>query len=396
MSERLIFHVDVNSAFLSWEAARRVSMGLPDLRLVPSAVGGDPNSRRSIISAKSIPAKKYNIKTGEPVSMALRKCPGLIIVEPDFALYHECSKNFISICREYAPVLEQMSVDECFMDMSGTSKIYPDPIKTAHEIKDRIKNELGFTVNIGIAPNKLLAKMASDFEKPDKVHTLFKEEIPRKMWPLPIGDLFFCGKAGAARLESMNIKTIGELANSDPVYIKSLLGDKGGTSLYYYSNGIDDSPVSDEREDAKSYGMSTTLEENITSLDEADQVLLMLSDHVSRKLRYDKVMANCVAVTIRDPDFNNKSHQRQLSEPTDITNEIYCVAKELIREIWDKKTPLRLLNVTLSKFSDENEPVQLSLFTDPLREKTRKMDRTADAVRDKFGSSSIKRGSEIK
>lgn len=395
MSERLIFHVDVNSAFLSWEAMRRVKMGLPDLRLIPSAVGGDPTSRRSIISAKSIPAKKYDIKTGEPVSLALRKCPDLVVVEPDFALYHECSRAFISICREYAPVLEQMSVDECFMDMSGTSLIYPDPIATAHEIKDRIKNELGFTVNIGISSNKLLAKMASDFEKPDKVHTLFKHEIERKMWPLPVSELFLCGKSSAARLQAMKINTIGELALSDPSYIKSLIGDKGGTILYLYANGIDDSEVSDEREDAKSYGMSTTLEENVTSFAEADQILMMLSDNVSRRLRSDRVLAGCIAVTIRDTAFRNKSHQRRLTEATDITNEIFAIAKELIRELWDGKTPLRLLNVTLSKVSGEDEPVQLSLFSDPARDKSRKMDRTADKIRDRFGSGSIKRGSEI-
>lgn len=395
MDERLIFHVDVNSAFLSWEATRRVSLGLDDLRLIPSAVGGDPNSRRSIISAKSIPAKKYNIQTGEPVSLALRKCPNLVVVEPDFKLYHECSQAFISICKEYAPVLEQFSVDECFLDMTGTSLIYPDPIATATEIKDRIKTELGFTVNIGIGSNKLLAKMASDFEKPDRVHTLFRNEIPSKMWPLPVGDLFLCGKSSAAKLKSMQINTIGDLARHDPAYIKSLLGDKGGTLLYCYANGIDDSVVSDQYEDAKSYGMSTTLEENVTSYDEAYQIILMLSDHVSRKMRKDNVRAHCVAVTVRDTEFKNKTHQRHLDESTDISGEIYNIACELCRETWDGKTPLRLINVTLSDVSGDEEPVQLSLFDDESREKSRKMDRAADAIRDRFGSSSIKRGSDL-
>ena len=391
----MIFHVDVNSAFLSWEAAKRVRLGLDDLRLIPSAVGGDPNSRRSIISAKSIPAKRYNIQTGEPVSLALRKCPELVVVAPDFNLYHECSQAFIAICKEYAPVLEQFSIDECFLDMTGTSLIYPDPVSTAAEIKNRIKEELGFTVNIGIGSNKLLAKMASDFEKPDKVHTLFKKDIPSKMWPLPVGDLFLCGKSSAAKLRALQINTIGDLAHQDIAYLKSILGDNGGTLLYCHANGIDDSVVSDQYEDAKSYGMSTTLEENVTSYDNAYQIILMLSDHVSRRMRKDNVRAHCIAVTVRDTEFKNKSHRRHLDESTDISGEIYKIACELCREIWDGRTPLRLINVTLSDVSGEDEPVQLSLFVDKAKEKSRKMDRAADAIRDRFGSSSLKRGSDL-
>lgn len=370
-------------------------MGLPDLRLVPSIVGGDPGSRRSIVAAKSIPAKKYDIKTGEPVSMALRKCPELIVVPPDFSLYHQCSEAFISICKQYALIVEQASIDECYLDMTGTELIYPDPIETAMEIKNKIRDELGFTVNIGVGNNKLSAKMASDFEKPDKIHTLFRNEIPEKMWPLPVGELFLCGKSSASRLRSMQINTIGDLAKSDPSYIKMLLGEKGGTMLYCYANGIDDSPVTDVYNEAKSYGNSTTLEENITTAEEADQILLMLADTVSRRMRKDSVRASCIAVTIRDTEFNNKSHQRHLMESTDISSEIYTIATELFREIWDGKTPLRLLNITLSDVSDEDEPVQLSLFTDESKEKSRKMDRAADSIRDRFGSSAIRRGSEM-
>ena len=173
--ERLIFHVDVNSAFLSWEAAKRVKMGLPDLRDIPSCIGGDPSKRTGIVVAKSIPAKKYGIQTGEPMAMAFRKCPNLVAVPSDFELYDKCSRAFKKICGSYAPVMESFSIDEVFLDMTGASYIYPDPVATAHELKDKIRTELGFTVNIGISTNKLLAKMASDFEKPDKVHTLFPE-----------------------------------------------------------------------------------------------------------------------------------------------------------------------------------------------------------------------------
>ena len=203
--ERLIFHIDVNSAFLSWEAVRRVRRGEPDLRLIPSAVGGDPKSRRGIIVAKSIPAKKFGVTTGEPVAMALKKCPELVLVKSDFRLYSRCSKAFKDICREYAPAVEEFSIDECFLDLTGTSQIYPDPIALAYEIKDKIRDELGFTVNVGVARNKLCAKMASDFEKPDRVHTLFPEEVKEKMWPLPVRDLLFVGKKSAERLNGGGI-----------------------------------------------------------------------------------------------------------------------------------------------------------------------------------------------
>lgn len=388
---RLILHVDVNSAFLSWEAVRRVERGLPDLRLVPSAVGGDPKSRTSIISAKSIPAKKYGINTGEPVSLALQKCPELVVVPPDFAWYRKCSQDFISICRSYAPVLEQFSIDECFMDMTGTNLIYPDIVATAYEIKDKIRDELGFTVNVGIGSNKLLAKMASDFEKPDKVHTLYSDEIEEKMWPLPIGDLLFAGKTAQGRLISNHIRTIGDLARSDERFVKSLLGEKMGAGLYAYSHGIDDSPVSEEQEDAKSYSMATTLEENVVTHEQAYEIIHMLAENVSAKMRKDGAFAGCVSVTIRSTEFVNKSHQRSLYNPTDVTSDVYEVAKELYNELWDGKTPLRLISVGLSNITRE-EYSQMSLFEDPLREKSRKIDKMMDGLSDKFGKGVVKRG----
>ncbi|MBR3099422.1 MAG: DNA polymerase IV, partial [Clostridia bacterium] len=235
--ERLIFHVDVNSAYLSWESVKRLSEGGEDLRLIPSAVGGDPNKRTGIILAKSIPAKKYGVTTGEPVSMALQKCPGLVLVPPSFGLYERNSRAFMAICRKYAPVMQKFSVDECFLDMTGTSLIYPDPIALARQIKDEIRDSLGFTVNVGISSNKLLAKMASDFEKPDKVHTLFPKEVPEKMWPLPVGDLLFVGKTSAARLQEEGIMTIGALANTPVEKLQQILGEKGGLAAWESANG---------------------------------------------------------------------------------------------------------------------------------------------------------------
>ena len=391
---RLIFHIDVNSAFLSWEATRRVSMGEDDIRLIPSAIGGDREKRTGVILAKSIPAKKFGIKTGEPVAAALRKCPDLFLARPDFKLYETSSRAFISIVKEFAPVVEQVSIDECFADFSGTHRIYPDPIALAHTIKDKIRNELGFTVNVGIGECKLLAKMASDFEKPDKVHTLFRKEIPQKMWPLKIGDLYSVGHATAEKLERAKICTIGGLANADVARVQRIVGQKMGKQIHDYANGIDPSVVLAEPEEAKGYSISTTLEEDVTKASQAYPVLLALADSVSARIRSDGAKAYCIAVSIRSNDFKTKSHQRSLSNPTDISQEVYEISKELFDELWDGATPLRLLGIAMTNITRE-ETVQFSLFPDEKKEKARKIDKAKDALNAKFGSATVVRGSSI-
>ena len=394
MEERLIFHVDVNSAFLSWEAARRVKEGLPDLREIPSCIGGDPKSRRGIVVAKSIPAKKYGVTTGEPVALALRKCPDLVCVPGDFALFDRCSRAFKKICASYAPVMESFSIDEVFLDMSGTHLIYPDPVAVAHEIKDKIRDELGFTVNVGIGTNKLLAKMASDFEKPDKVHTLFPSELPEKMWPLPVRDLLFLGKASEQKLLRAGIKTIGDMAKSDEAEIRQLLGDKNGRQLYRYANGIDDSPVRSEREEAKGYSAETTVEEDIVTYEQALSLLLAQCDVVAARMRRDGKKCSCVAVTYRTLDFKTRSHQKNFEDPTDVTEEIFAQVKKLLYECW-KCEPLRLIGVALTDLTSD-EFRQMSLFENTEdREKQKKVDETIDDIRRRFGNGMIVRGSTI-
>lgn len=393
--ERLIFHVDVNSAFLSWEAARRVKEGLPDLREIPSCIGGDPKSRRGIVVAKSIPAKKYGVTTGEPVSMALRKCPELVCVPGDFALFETCSRAFKKICASYAPVMESFSIDEVFLDMSGTEKIYPDPVKLAHEIKDRIREELGFTVNIGIGTNKLLAKMASDFEKPDKVHTLFPAEIPTKMWPLPVRDLLFLGKASEQKLIKAGIKTIGEMARYPETEIQRLLGEKTGHQLYEYANGRDDSPVRGEREEAKGYSAETTTEEDIVTYEQAFSLLLAQCDVVAARMRKDGKKCSCISVTYRMLDFRTRSHQKKLENPTDVTEEIFAQIKNLLRECWQCQ-PLRLIGVALTDLTSDDFR-QMSLFENTENhEKQKKVDGVVDDIRKRFGNGMIVRGSTMK
>lgn len=392
--QRLIFHVDVNSAFLSWEAAKRVKQGLPDLREIPSCIGGDPKKRTGIVVAKSIPAKKYGIQTGEPMGMALQKCPDLVCVPSDFALYDRCSKAFKSICASYAPVMESFSIDEVFLDMTGTGQIYPDPVVTACEIKDRIYRELGFTVNVGISTNKLLAKMASDFEKPNKVHTLYPEEVPQKMWPLPVRDLLFLGKASEKKLVQNGIRTIGDLARANEKEIQMLLGEKAGHQLYLSANGIDDSPVKAQREEAKGISVETTFDEDIVSYEQIFPILLSQCDIVAARMRREGKKCNCVAVSFRTLEFKNKSHQRKLDNPTDVTNEIYQNVRQLFQESWSGQ-PLRLIGVALTGLT-EDDFIQMSLFEDPKkREQQKKLDEAMDNIRKKFGNDKISRASTM-
>lgn len=389
---RLIFHVDVNSAFLSWEATRRVKAGEADLRLVPSAVGGDRDKRTGVILAKSVPAKAYGIKTGEPVGMALKKCPHLVLVKPDFRLYEASSEAFIAICKKYAPVVEKFSIDECFLDMSGTERIYSDPVALAYRIKDEIRDTLGFTVNIGIGENKLTAKMAGDFEKPDKVHTLFTNEIQTKLWPLPVESLYMVGKATAAKLRNMHLTTVGQVAMMEESTLRTLMGDKLGLQLHRYANGIDDTPVATAPREMKGYSNSTTLESDVTDRERALRILLALVDSVASRMRADGGKTNSVSVTLRSAAFLDRSHQKKLPHATDITSEIYSAAEQIFDELWDRRTPLRLLGVALGQITWEDDP-QLSFFEDEDREKARKLDRVVDDIREKFGSGAIIRGS---
>ena len=391
---RLIYHVDVNSAFLSWESVRRLSRGESDLRLVPSAISGDPQKRHGVILAKSGPAKAYGVKTGEPLVSALQKCPQLVLAPPDHALYERMSAAFVAILREFAPVVEQVSVDECYLDMSGMERIYPDELQAAYLIRDAVRERLGFTVNVGVARNKLLAKMASDFEKPDRVHTLFDEEIPAKLWPLPVGELYSVGRATADKLQRQGIKTIGALASLDPSLIVAMVGEKQGMMLHEFANGRDDSPVRTHGEAAKGYSNSVTLSENITTLAQAHSVLLSLIDNAASRMRADGARAYCVGVSIRTDQFKNFSHQRKLKEATDITAEILEIAEQLLREFWDRRMPLRLIGVSLTMITHEQSE-QVSLFPDERRERRRKIDHAVDSIRGRFGKGTIHRAAQM-
>lgn len=392
MQERVIFHVDVNSAFLSWESVDRLkkSQGEVDLRTIASAIGGDEKKRRGVILAKSIKAKQCGVRTGESIMEARRKCPGLYVVPANHALYQACSRNFIAILKEYSPDVEQISIDEAFIDMTGTRALFGEPLEAAARIKDRIHRELGFTVNVGISQNKYLAKMASDFEKPDRIHTLYLEEIQAKMWPLPVGNLLFVGKSTVKKLETMGIYTIGQLARTDLSILQTAL-KKQGESIWKFANGIDFSPVQAEPEMSKSYGNSTTISFDVTDAKAAKNVLLALAESVGARLRRDEVKIQSVSVTIKDNQLKRMTHQKVLSQATDVTNEIYGAACELFEELWDGR-PIRLLGIQTGKIREEEER-QLSLFDDHSHEKWQQMDQAVDEIRQKFGKNAIQRAS---
>ena len=386
---RIIFHIDVNSAFLSWEAAKRVKNGESDIRNIASCIGGDPTTRRGVVLAKSNEAKKQGVKTGEPLSFSLRKCPRLQIFKPDFKLYSSCSKAFKNICKLYSPTMEEFSIDECFLDMTGIANDSKQAVKIAHEIKDRIKNELGFTVNVGIGENKLCAKMASDFEKPDKVHTLFLNEVPTKMWPLSVGDLLFVGKASAEKLNSLGIYKIGQLANAKIEFLAKHFGNKRSLYMHNFANAIDDSPVVSERPEPKGYSNSITLEENLSSITEANTVLLALADAVTGHMRKDGNKAHSISVGIRFLNFQN--------QPLSTTNEVYEAAKKLLRELWKGRRPIRLISISLANLTRLSGCKQLSFFDKPNKqiETTKKSDEKVnmviDNLRKKYGFNVIKR-----
>lgn len=393
LKKRIIFHIDVNSAFLSWEAVFRLSQDKKalDLRDVPSAVGGDRASRHGIVLAKSTPAKKYGITTGEPLAQALKKCPDLIVVPSRFEVYHDFSQRLLQILEEYTPDIEKFSIDEAFLDMTSTIHLFGEPVTVAVQIRERVKKELGFTVNVGIAPNKLLAKMASDFEKPDRCHTLWTEEIPQKMWPLPVRDLFFVGASAEKKMQSIGIHTIRDLAHCDLQILKFHLGDKYAAQILCYANGIDEDPVAKREPVSKGYGNSITLSRDVSDYDTAFQVLLSLCETVGIRLRKDNVLCSCVCVELKDWDFHVHSHQMTLDIPTDSTTLLYQNSCKLLREFWDL-TPVRLIGVRASQISDDGF-TQLSLFDTRKSQKLEQMDRAIDRIRQKYGVDSIKRAS---
>lgn len=394
MKSPIFFHIDVNSAFLSWTALARLEAGdITDLRQIPSIVGGDRSTRHGVVLAKSIPAKAYGITTGEPVATALRKCPNLTIVPPDHTLYRQQSTRLMEYLSGICPNIEQVSIDECYMDYSPVSANYSSPEAAATLIKDTIFDIFKFTVNIGISDRKVLAKMASDFRKPNLVHTLYSREIQEKLWPLPVSKLFLCGKSSRETLRKLGISTIGDLAQTDPRILRAHL-KLHGTTLWNYANGLDDSCVQPVPAREKSIGNSTTLAEDVTTREAAARILLSLSESVAGRLRTSGQKAGLICTEIKYHTFRCVSHQAPSDPPTASTDQIYRLSCTLFDELWDG-TPIRLMGVRAGHLAPADEPVQLGLFDykAPVSEKQQKLDAALDKIRGKYGKDAVKRGS---
>lgn len=391
--KRVIFHVDVNSAFLSWEAVYRLKHlgGTVDLRELVSAVGGDMQMRHGIILAKSIPAKRYGIRTGETIPEARRKCPKLLLVPPNYGLYETCSSALMELLKTYSPCVEQYSIDEAFMDMTESVGLFGGAIHAATQLKDQIREVLGFTVNVGISENKLLAKMASDFQKPDRVHTLWKQEIRTKMWPLPVSDLFFVGRATARKLLNLGIQTIGDLAMTDPLLLRQHL-KKQGEVVWGFANGMDESEVQSVPIRQKGYGNSTTIAFDVTDPSTAKLVLLGLAETVGTRLREANSQAEVIAVGIKYDDLSYASHQTRINEPTSITNEIHQYSCQLFDQLWDGR-PIRHLGIHTSRLRDHVDMRQINMFDHTDYEKWERLDRTIDQIRRRYGIDAVKRAS---
>ena len=402
--QKIIFHIDVNSAFLSWTAVELLKNGSQfDIREIPAIIGGDKESRHGVVLAKSVPAKKYKIRTGEPVVDALRKCPNLHMEPPNHRMYNEYSRRLMEFLSTYTTEIEQVSVDECYMDFTGIAHKFSSPVDAAFEMKDKVYEKFGFTVNIGISNNKLLAKMASDFEKPNKVHTLFPAEIQTKMWPLPIGELYMAGRASVEILKKLEILTIGDLAKADPKLIELHLKSHGKL-LWDFANGKGDDHVSTEEAEAKGIGNSTTLPKDVVTSEEAWKILRMLAESVGRRLRKAGQKAGMISVEIKYSDFRKSSHQKQLLKASDVDAAIYQAAVELFEELWTHE-PVRLLGIRTSKLTDAKAPEQISMFDlDFVKEqkqraekseKHKKLRAAMDKINSRYGDGAIIKGSDL-
>ena len=357
---RIIFHVDVNNAFLSWTAVYLLKNNYGvDIRKIASVIGGDEEKRHGIVLAKSPVAKQYNINTAETLYSARKKCPNLKVFPPMMDLYHEQSKKLYDYLSQYTPIIEQFSIDECFLDLSNTKYLYDDIIALAYKIKDEIKEMYGFTVNVGVANNKLCAKMASDFTKPDKVHTLFSEEIKTKMWPLDVSDLLYIGKSSTEILHRIGIKTIGDLANCEENFLKPYFKNRA-IEIINSAKGIDDSNVIEYVAKNKCLSISTTLIKDTNNEHELKNVLLDLSNQLAIRLRKEKLYANVAAITYKDSNLRGYSKQKKISNNTNNTMEIYNAILSIYNEI-DKNILIRNIGIRLSDLTN-NSNKQISLF----------------------------------
>ncbi|MBQ6662856.1 MAG: DNA polymerase IV [Firmicutes bacterium] len=404
MKDRTILHCDMNSFYCSVELLEH-----PELRDKPTAVCGDPEGRHGIILAKNEAAKKYGIKTAETVWQAKRKCPDLNFLPPHHDKYHHYYQLINAIYQQYTDLVEPFSVDESWLDVTGSRRLFGSGVEIADEIRARVKRELGLTLSAGVSFNKIFAKMGSEYKKPDATTLISRENYRDLLWPLPVGEMFFVGFATAEKLKGVGIKTIGELANADRASLQKLLG-KQGPVLIDYAAGRDESPVAlfSQRDQIKSVGNGITFRRDLTSESDILTALTGLSDTVAGRLRKHQLKCGGVKVDIRDPQFNDVSRQRQIEVPTNLATEIKQEALAIIRSFWPAGKPIRQITVTAINLCGENDDEQLSFFGtggtllggagagEKQESASREsVERTMDEIRAKFGKSAIQFGQVI-
>ena len=390
--ERIIMHIDVNNAFLSWTALYLLEQGYQtDIRNIEAIIAGDPKKRSGIVLAKSTPAKRKGVKTAETIYEAKRKCPNLKIFKPTYEMYKRKSEELFKILKSYTPDIEKASIDEGYLDYGKIKNIYGNELEFAKKLQNQIKEELGFTVNIGIANNKLCAKMASDFTKPNRIHTLYKNEIKQKMYTLPIENLFGVGKQTAEKIKYLNIKTIKDLATKDEYSLRKIFKNQA-KHLIEIANGIDNSEVDSSEYKPKGISHELTLKEDTTSKQELYKYLRILSEMVSKRIRKENKYAKVICVILKDNKFKRYSHQKKLKNQVNSYNEIYNYSKEILNEFY-KNEKIRLIGIRLDDLKEE-KAYQTSLF-DKEPEKDEKIDKIIDQINDKYGKPVLKRASNI-
>ncbi|MBQ6282923.1 MAG: DNA polymerase IV [Bacilli bacterium] len=386
--ERIIMHIDVNNAFLSWTAVDLLKHGHKDIRNEYSVIGGDESKRRGIVLSKSTPAKKKGVKTAETIYQARKKCPNLKVYPPNHKLYKEMSNKLFELLSKYTNDIEVVSIDECFLDYGKVKKIYGDEVSFAYKIKDEIYNTLGFTVNVGIANNKLCAKMASDFSKPNKVHTLYMNEVKEKMWPLPIGDLYGIGKSSEIKLKNLKINTIEDLALADSKLLRPYFKNQTD-HIINIANGIDDSLVISEESDRTSISTTETLIYDYDDINEINKELKEISSRLSKELKKKNKYCYTIAIIIKDMYFKTTTRQTKLKNSTNNEDTIYEVSTKLFKDNWDS-TPVRLIGIRLDSLTEKND-YQISLFENAEDKiESDKLNKTIDYLKEKYGNNIIK------
>lgn len=383
--DRVILHCDCNGFFASVEAAIN-----PELRNVPMAVGGSVEARHGIILAKNELAKKYNIQTAETIFSAKKKCPDLVIVPPHHDLYEEYSRKVNAIYLEYTDQVEKFGIDESWLDVTGSQRLFGSGEEIAATLRKRIREEIGITISVGVSFNKVFAKLGSDYKKPDATTVITRENYKDIVYPLPVGDLLFVGRKTREALAKLHIQTIGDLADADKEKLIKLLG-KQGEMIYKYACGEDDSPVDPHTNDeVKSVGNGMTFRRDLCGERDIMCGISHLSESIAVRMRRKGVKCTVVQVTIKDPDLVSIQRQEKLSSPTNLAKDITCKAMEIMRHSWNMKKPIRMLTVTGCGIIPEDSAQQISFFDDAANPKRKNLEKALDKIRDKYGSDSIK------